>query len=55
MYDKITEYHCCMDCKNRIEVPGDKIDLWEIGCLHREGKVNKTGGLTDCGLWEEDI
>lgn len=49
----ITEYHCCSECANHIQVPGKKPNTWEIGCLNRNGKVNSNGGLTDCKHYQE--
>lgn len=46
--DAITEYHCCSECKDMIEVPSQKEFEFEVGCLNPQGKPNRSGGLTDC-------
>lgn len=49
--DRITEYHCCIDCKDMIEVPGRKPNTWEVGCLNSKGNPNPTGGLCRCDYY----
>ena len=49
--DKITEYHCCCECKMSIDVPGQKPDSFETGCLDKRGKPNKHGGLCHCDYY----
>lgn len=51
--DTITEYHCCSECAKMIEIPTNKPDKFEIGCLDRRGKPNPSGGLTDCLHYHE--
>lgn len=48
--DAITEYHCCCDCKNMIEIPVRKYEF-EVGCLNPQGKPNKSGGIVDCEFY----
>ena len=44
----ITELHLCSECKLMIEIPGKTEGSWEVGCLHKKGKPNPSGGLTEC-------
>lgn len=51
--NNITEYHCCNDCNNKIDIPGPKPCTWEVGCLHPKGKPHPHGGLSRCDYYQE--
>lgn len=48
--DKITEYHCCCECKQHVDIPCH--EGYETGCLHPRGKPNKSGGLCRCNYFD---
>lgn len=53
---KISEYHCCSECRHKISVPSRlDMDKWELACLKKRSEVNRSGGLTRCPVWEEEV
>lgn len=54
MADEIIEYHCCSDCRKKIQIPTKNMQSWELGCTDKRGQPNSSGGLTRCTVFEEE-